>query len=280
MPRVIVLGSINTDQETLVPTFPKPGEKVVGTSLSRHAGGKGANQAVAARAQGAEVIMVGAVGDDPAGRSALNMLFAHGIKLQVERIAQVPTGQAIIWSDGQANAIVVVPGANAKVGPNPLRPIHGMGPEDLLLTQLETPVDVVAGAVRYARKYGARVMVNAAPYADLPADVIEAADPLVIPAADLPAFEASGVRPASLVVLHGKAGLDWDGERFAGPVVADDEVVDTVGATDALIGALAAAIAGGAERATAARTALGAAADNVRHAGSQPDPRLRPALSE
>lgn len=274
MGRVIVLGSINVDLETTVGAYPKPGEKVVGHSLSRYAGGKGANQAVAARRGGSEVVMVGAVGDDDAGRASLNRLFAQGIKLQVERIPLVPTGHAIILSDGHTNAIIVLPGANAKVGPNPLRPIRGLGEGDLLLTQLETPVDTVADAVRYARRYGARVMVNLAPWADLPADVIAAADPLVLPAADLPRLEASGVRPASLVVLRGKEGLEWDGQRFTGEVVPAGQVADTVGAADALIGTLASAIVQGADKASAARAALAAAADSVRHAGAQPDPRL------
>lgn len=274
MGRVIVLGSINVDLETRVSSYPGPGEKVVGESLSRFAGGKGANQAVAARARGVEVVMVGAVGDDDAGRASLNRLFARGVKLQVERIPQVPTGHAIIFADGRTNAIVVLPGANAKVGPNPLRPIRGLGADDLLLVQLETPPETVADAVRYASRYGARVMINLAPFAQLPADVIEVADPLVVPAVDLPALESLGCRPRSLVVLHGKAGLEWDGERIPGPVVPDDEVVDTVGASDALIGTLAAEIVRGSDRHAAAWTALSAAADNVRHAGAQPDPRL------
>ena len=252
MGRVIVLGSINVDLETTVDAFPQPGQKVVGHALSRYAGGKGANQAVAARQGGTEVVMVGAVGDDDAGRASLNRLFAQGIKLQVERVPQVPTGHAIILSDGQSNSIVVLPGANAKIPPNPLRPIRALGPDDLLLTQLETPADTVADAVRYARKYGARVVVNLAPWADLPADVIEAADPLLLPQADLARLEASGVRPASLVVLRGKEGLVWDGEAFEGIVVPEDEVVDTLGATDALIGTLASALVQGADKQTAA----------------------------
>ena len=92
MGRVIVLGSINVDLETKIDSYPNPGEKVVGESLQRYAGGKGANQAVAARARGVEVEMVGAVGDDDAGRASLNRLFAKGIKLRVERIPLVPTG--------------------------------------------------------------------------------------------------------------------------------------------------------------------------------------------
>lgn len=274
MGRVIVLGSINVDLETKIDSYPNPGEKVVGESLHRYAGGKGANQAVAARARGVEVEMVGAVGDDDAGRASLNRLFAKGIKLRVDRIPQVPTGHAIVFSDGRTNAIVVLPGANAKIGPSPLRPIHGLGPGDVLLTQMETPADTVTDAVRYAARYGARVILNLAPFAALPDDVIQVADPLVVPAADLAAFEGLGATPRSLVVLRGKDGLEWDGERLPGPVVPDHEVVDTVGATDALIGTLAAEIVKGADRHAAAWAALSAAADNVRHHGAQADPRL------
>lgn len=267
MGRVIVLGSINVDLETKLDSYPNPGEKVVGESLQRYAGGKGANQAVAARARGVDVEMVGAVGDDDAGRASLNRLFAKGIKLRVERIPRVPTGHALVFSDGRTNAIVVLPGANAKVETGALRPIRGFGEGDLLLTQLETPVEAVVDAVRYAQRYGARVVINLAPFAELPADVIKAADPLVIPAPDLAAFEALGVKPKSLVVLRGREGLDWDGEHIPGPVVPDHEVVDTVGATDALIGTLAAELVKGADRHAAAYAGLSAAASKCTPCG-------------
>lgn len=274
MGRVIVLGSINVDLETTIDAYPQPGEKVVGHSLNRYAGGKGANQAVAARSQGVEVLMVGAVGDDDAGRASLNRLHPMGIKLYVERIPQVPTGHAIIFSDGRTNAIAVLPGANAKLGPRPLDPIRGLGAGDILLAQLETPVERVAQAARHAHERGARVIINAAPYAELPDDVIAMSDPLIIRHDDEAAFAARGVEPVALVVLRGKDGLDWDGRRFSGEVVADDEVIDTVGASDALIGTLAACLAKGADRPTAARRALQVAADNVRHAGAQRSSRL------
>lgn len=275
MGRVIVLGSINVDLETTVDTYPEPGAKVIGHTLSRYAGGKGANQAVAARAQGADVTMVGAVGDDSAGQAMLGRLFEHGVKLQVERVTQTPTGHAIILSDGQTNSIVVLPGANAKVGPWPLRPIRGMNRDDILLMQMETPVETVAAAARHAHGYGVRIVINQAPFApDLPQDVVALADPLIIQAADVPALTASGTRPRTLVVLRGKEGLEWDGQLHTGTIVPDEEVVDTVGATDALIGTLVAALSQGKDRAAAARVALQAAADNIRHAGAQPNPRL------
>lgn len=274
MGRVIVLGSINVDLETRIDAYPQPGEKVVAHSLHRYAGGKGANQAVAARAQGVEVLMVGAVGDDDAGRASLNRLHPMGIKLHVERIPHVPTGHALIFSDGRTNAIAVLPGANAKIGPRPLDQVKGLGPGDVLLTQLETPAERVAQAARHAHERGARVIVNAAPYVELPDDVCAMADPLILRADDEDAFAARRVEPISLLVLRGAAGLDWDGRRFSGEVVPAEDVVDTVGASDALIGTLAAQLAKGADRPTAARLALQKAADNVRHAGAQRSPRL------
>lgn len=274
MGRVIVLGSINVDVEARIDTYPAPGEKVTARSLSRFTGGKGANQAAAARALGGEVVMVGAVGDDDAGRSSLNRLYALGIKLEVERIPKTPTGTAMILSDGVTNAIAVVPGANARVSSRPLSPLRGLGPDDILLTQLETPAETVAATARYAHERGMRVIINLAPATELPADVIGLADPLIVPAENLGVVEASGGTPKSLVVLHGKEGLDWDGQRFAGAILPDSEVADTVGATDALIGTLAAALGRGDGKADAARLALSAATENVRHPGAQRDARL------
>ncbi|MFV0451489.1 MAG: PfkB family carbohydrate kinase [Propioniciclava sp.] len=271
MGRVIVLGSINVDVESRIDSYPRPGEKVTASSLERFAGGKGANQAVAARALGGEVVMVGAVGDDDAGRESLNRLYRLGIKLEVERIPRTPTGTAVVLSDGMTNAIAVFPGANHQVSARPLAPLRGLGSADLLLTQLETPVETVAAAARYAAERGVRVVINLAPAVDLPADVFELADPLIVPEETLPLVTASGASPRSLIVLRGKDGLDWDGEHHAAAVLPDTEVADTVGATDALVGTLAAALVRGDSRAEAARLALNAATENVRHHGAHRD---------
>ncbi len=268
MGRVIVLGSVNVDLEVRVPHHPKPGEKVIGETLQRFAGGKGANQAVAARAAGAEVYMVGAVGDDDAGRAALNRLYDRGIRLMVDRVSNTPTGHALITTDGGSNAIVVVPGANAHLGARVLDPIKGLGSGDLLLTQLETPVEQVSQAVRQAAQNGVRIMINLAPYAELPDDVVRLADPLVVPQAHLSQFEARGVRPRSMVILLGKTGVAWDDEIVNGEIVPESQVVDTLGASDALVGTMAAAIVAGKSHTDAMRAGLAAAAENVRHFGA------------
>jgi ribokinase len=272
MGRVVVLGSLNIDLVTSVERHPQPGETVLAEGLHRYAGGKGGNQAVAAAAAGAAVAMVGAVGDDDGGQAYLRRLEARGIDVSgVRTLAGHASGQAwITVDDGGENAIVVIPGANAEVSAPDLA---GLGPGDVLLTQLEIPIVTVARAARAAHAAGARVVINAAPYAALPPDVAALAD-VVVNEHEALLLADSGVVPGSLLVTFGAAGCDWDGERFDGMPVREDEVADTTGAGDAFCGALAAALADGADRVEAVRRASVAGAAAVRHAGAQADPEL------
>ncbi|MDQ2757914.1 MAG: PfkB family carbohydrate kinase, partial [Actinomycetota bacterium] len=114
MGRVVVVGSLNVDLVIRVARMPSPGETVLGEDLRRLAGGKGANQAVAAAEAGAEVVMVACVGDDEAGKAYARRLEARGIRPVLTVVDGVPTGHAVVTVDGGGeNAIVVVPGANA-----------------------------------------------------------------------------------------------------------------------------------------------------------------------
>lgn len=277
MGRVVVLGSLNVDLVTDVERHPRPGETVLASgSLARYAGGKGANQALAAMAAGAEVSMVGCVGDDADGRRYRERLAGRGVDTSALRLVPgVPTGQAWITVDADSeNAIVVIPGANAHVTPDDLAPLDVLRQGDVLLAQLEVPVPVVAAAARRARARGARVVINAAPYAALPHDVAAVADPLVVNEHEALALADSGVVPGSVLVTFGGEGCAWDGERFDGVEVSLEEVVDTTGAGDAFCGALAAALARGADRAEAVEAASRAGADAVRRQGAQADPLL------
>lgn len=275
MGRVIVLGSLNVDLEVRVKEHPHPGDKVMGESLSRFAGGKGANQAVAARRSGAKVHMVGAVGSDEVGRLYLDRLSKMGIQLHVDRVAGENTGQALITTDESGtNEIVVIPGANLRIGHRPLDAVRRPEAEDVLLTQLEISPEVVSQAVRQAKGYGWRVVINLAPYMTLPADVIAAADPLIVREKDLPLLEADGLTCESMVITRGKRGASWGDVSVEGTVVPEDEVVDTLGAGDAFCGALAAALSQGASREQALHKALDMAAESVRYFGSQPNPAL------
>lgn len=276
MGRVIVLGSLNVDLEVHIPVMPASGEKVMGERLMRFAGGKGGNQAVAAKASGADVIMVGSVGDDDAGKQYLNRLAALDIGLEVTRQRGMPTGHALILTDAKGqNRIVVVQAANLHIEYRPLRPLGKLdSAADVLLTQTEIAPDTLTDAVRYAAERGVRAIVQVSPYTDLPTDVITAADPLVIHEADVSLLQATGVAPKSLLVTRGKAGITWDGVEYSGEIVPEAEVVDTIGAGDAFVGTLAGALAQGRDRKAAVTEALAAAAASVRRFGAQPNARL------
>ena len=117
-------------------------------------------------------------------------------------------------------------------------------------------------------------MVNLAPYAALPPDIVALADPLVVNEHEALMLADSEAVPASLIVTFGAAGAAWDGDQLIGPVVEDCEVLDTTGAGDAFCGALSAALVAGAGRREALRAGLNAGADTVRHVGAQADPWL------
>jgi ribokinase len=276
MGRVVVLGSLNVDLVARVPRHPTPGETVLAEGgLRRLAGGKGANQAVAAALAGADVAMVGAVGDDDAGHAYRARLQARGIDVTGLRVlAGQATGQAwITVDDSSENMIVVVPGANHAVTSVTDLDLH-LAAGDVLLMQLELPVAVVAEAARRAVSQGARAVLNAAPYAALPHDLATSADPVVVNEHEALLLADSDAVPTSVLVTFGAAGCSWDGERSEAVSVPADEVVDTTGAGDAFCGALAAALADGVSRAEAVRRASEAGAAAVRHEGAQADPEL------
>lgn len=279
MGRVIVLGSLNVDLVTSVEQHPAPGETVLGRGLDRYAGGKGANQAMAAARAGAEVVMAGRVGADEGGTLYRERLAAAGIDVtHLVTDIEASTGHALIVlaEDGE-NSIVVVPGANDRVGTGDaadLAVLDGCRPGDVLLMQLEIPLPVVARAAHRAHEQGARVVINTAPFADLPADVLAIADPLIANEHEAAALADTGGVPASLLVTFGAHGASWDGVEFAAHTVPTHRVRDTTGAGDAFCGALAAALAEGRDRAAAMEVALAAGAAAVQHHGAQPDPHL------
>lgn len=275
MGRVAVLGSLNVDIVTRVERHPQPGETLLGESGGRFAGGKGANQAAAARRAGAAVAMIGAVGADEPGAAYRRRLEALGVDTAAVAEADAPTGIALITVDEAGeNTIVVVPGANAAVGAQAVAAAAALAPGDVLLCSLEVPLDVVAQAARAADAAGARVVLNLAPYAALPHDVVALADPVVANESEMRLLADSDLIPSSLLVTFGAAGATWDGEEVGGIPLPSEKVVDTVGAGDAFCGSLAAALAAGLGRreALAAANAAGAAA--VQWAGAQPDAAL------
>lgn len=270
MPKVIVFGSLSIDLTVRVDRTPGPGETLIGSDARKGFGGKGANQAVASRAAGAKTVMVGGVGDDREGRGYRDRLTDLGIDVRgIATYRGVPTGYALITvaADGE-NSIVVAPGANSRVGALALDELAEIvEPGDVFLTQLELDLNVVARACRIAHEAGARVMVNLAPYAALPNDVLEMADPVIVNEVEAAELEKSGVTPASLLVTRGGEGAEWGSVRVSATPAS--VVRDTTGAGDVFCGTVAATIAMGLSKRDALRGAADAASECVEHEGAQ-----------
>ena len=214
-----MVGSINVDLVARLERLPRPGETVPATGFGRYAGGKGANQALAAARLGARVRMVGAVGDDELAETALEGLRAAGVALELERAGQ--TGVALIYVDREGETeIAVFPGANALLRPRPV--------EGAVLCQLEVGDEVVSAAAARASFFA----LNAAPARRLPVEP----DLLVVNRLE---YEAVG-GSALVAVTDGAAGavLYADGEEVASAVPPPVEVVDGTGAGDAFTACL------------------------------------------
>ncbi|HEU4674766.1 MAG TPA: PfkB family carbohydrate kinase [Motilibacteraceae bacterium] len=275
--RVLVVGSLNVDLVTRVARHPRPGETVLGDGLRRLPGGKGANQALAAARAGAEVSLVGCVGDDDVGQAYLDGLEERGVDTEgVVLLSEAPTGHAlIVVDDAGENTIVVVGGANALTRPTQVSSaITGTGtPPDVMLLQLELPLPLVLSAAASAREAGVRVVLNPSPWAEPPARLLACVDVLVVnehEAAELGGLEELG--GCELVVTRGAAGATWtwDGCSVSSVPPAVD-VVDTTGAGDVLAGALAAGLAAPSplDRQAVLDAAVAAAAASVQVHGAQ-----------
>jgi len=268
---VTVFGSANLDVVVRAERHPAPGETVLGRQLAEHPGGKGLNQAVAASRSGARVAFVGALGADPAGAGLAEVLAAEGIDHRHVATSDVPTGRAIIVVDDRGeNTIVVVPGANGTVEPPAALPAA-----KVLLAQLEVPLPAVAGALREARAAGALTVLNPAPAAALPDEILAWCD-IVVPneheVALLGGAEhllARGAR-AVIVTLGGRGAevVTPDGTTRIDPHPVTP--VDTTGAGDAFCGSLCARLAAGDELLAAARWAAVAGALATTAAGAVP----------
>ena len=258
MGRVIVVGSVNVDLVVTAPHLPRAGETVTGGAFSRHLGGKGANQAVAAARAGASVAMIGAVGADADGTESLAALVAEGIDVSAVRRVDAPTGVAIIAvaPDGE-NQIVVASGANALVSADDVSLADLPTGPGVLLTCFEVPISAVTAAVQAARRIGLQAIVNPAPAQPLPVGLLEAGVILTPNADELLAMTGAEDLDAGIstlisagadavVVTLGAAGalLAQGTRRRSIPAVAV-EAVDTTGAGDTFSGVLAAWLAGG-----------------------------------
>jgi len=242
MAEVCVVGSVNLDLSLSVETLPRPGETVLASSLTYAPGGKGGNQAVAAARAGARVQFVGAVGDDAAAGQLRAHLESNGVRLDGTIETAGPSGTAIVVVDGDAeNTIVVAPGANGRLTVTDSAVRTVIADCDVLLTQLEIPVQTAAAAAHQARSGGAVVVVNASPAGQDPNVLSELAAAADVVITNEEEADEWPWRPTHLVVTLGARGARYvgaDGEyTVPSPSVTP---VDTTGAGDVFAGVLAA----------------------------------------
>ncbi|MBV9208666.1 MAG: bifunctional hydroxymethylpyrimidine kinase/phosphomethylpyrimidine kinase [Actinobacteria bacterium] len=283
-PRVTVLGSLNMDISVTVPRLPEPGATVLGSAARFTPGGKGANQAVAAARLGADVRLAGCVGDDDFGRRLLAALRAEGVNAEAVRVAaQAPTGLAMISLDQAGeNLITVAPGANDEVGAKEVTAAAGHW-DGVLVVCAEIPV----AAIRLALTRGGPHILNLAPAPAEAAEIVAGGvDWLVVNESEAAAVLSANVRGlddatraarelAARGARHAVVTAGAHGAALAGPGTAQVieafgvDAVDTVGAGDAFVGALAVAVAAGVPAADAVRAAAAAGAAAATRHGAQ-----------
>ena len=288
-PKIVVVGSANTDMVVQVTHLPQAGETVLGCNFITAQGGKGANQAVAAARLGAEVTFVARLGQDSFGKESEAAYQAEGINTgYIVRDREAPSGAALIMvNPAGENIIAVASGANARLSPDDILAAEdAIAAAHYVLLQLEIPIPTVEAAIKLAKKHGVGVILNPAPAVQLSPDLLKYVDVLT-PNEHEAALLASGYSADSikdplsflasrsgiqaLVVTLGAHGaaIIQQGKRSdipAYPVKA----IDTTAAGDAFNGALAVALARGESLAAAVRFANGVGALSTTKMGAQP----------
>jgi len=290
MGRVIVAGSINMDVVATAERHPRVGETVAGRSVDFFPGGKGANQAVAAAKLGAATALVSRLGQDAFGRQLRTFLAAQGVDLSfVHDTAEAPTGTALITVANADNTIVVIPGANGMVSADDVQ-APAIAPGDIAVSQFEIPLPAVTAFFARARAAGARTILNPAPMQEFGQTLQALVDILVLNETELGTLAKTDLRetdePArfaeaarslktrgdqTICVTLGKRGalVLMEGEPLLVPGHAV-KAVDTTGAGDCFVGALAAQLEQGTSIAKAIGYANVAASICVQRMGAAP----------
>ena len=288
-PVVAVVGSANADLVVQVDRLPHRGETIQGSDLAMFPGGKGANQAAAAARSGGEVWFCGCLGADGSGELLQSSLVAAGVRIDGVQIVSRPTGTALILlsPDGE-NSIVVSPGANHAISVEVADEMSEfwLG-ADVVVLNLEIPFDTVRHVIRQASAAGVRVLLNAAPARPLPADLLRDCDPLVVNQHEarivlddptIPADATFEVLADALLTAGAKSAVITLGST--GSILADAagqliqpayrvDTVDTTGAGDAFVGAVAAELAAGRTLREAVGYATAMSAVSVQRMGAQ-----------
>ena len=287
--KVVVIGSYNTDMTIKTKKIPSPGETVIGGFFSTGGGGKGANQAIAAARVGADVSFVARVGDDLLGKEAIKRLNEERINTSyVIRDSEVPTGVAFIVVDENAeNSIVVASGANARLSTDDIETVNNeISSADIVLVQLESPIESVYAGIKKAHEMGATVILNPAPAQELAKHIFQYIDiitPNVVEAEMLTGIKVTDVKSLHMIVNRffdfgiknviitlGSKGY-FAGFQNIMEIIPAFKVtpIDTTGAGDVFSGSLAAFLAEGMTIESAARMANAAASISVTRMGAQ-----------
>lgn len=288
--KVVVVGSLNMDLVTRAQRLPHAGETLHGESFATVSGGKGANQAVASARLGAQVSMIGCVGDDAYGEQLRAALLAEQIDCQALTSVEGSSGVAlIVVDDNSQNAIVIVAGANGQLTPGMVAGFDTvLAAADVIICQLEVPMHTVGYVLKRGRELGKTVILNPAPATSpLPADWYSSVDYLIpneseasalsglpvdsLESAELAASRLIAAGAGKVIITLGPLGsLFANGqsvEHFPAPKV---KAVDTTAAGDTFVGGFAAALAAGKSEVEAIRFGQVAAALSVTRAGAQP----------
>ena len=283
-PEIVVVGSANADLVTRVQRLPAPGETVLATGYAEHPGGKGANQAIAAARLGRAVSFVGVVGDDGHGAWLTEALVAEGVDVaNLRRMPGVPTGRALVLVDDAAeNSIVVVSGANAELRADDVAAASAvLQGAAVAVAQLEIPLEAVRAVAGHA---AGRFVLNPAPARPLDADLLDRVDVLVVNEGefarvtgveigdDAEAFAdrvaQAGLRCAVVVTLGGRGAMVCEDGQVTVCPAPPVTVVDTTGAGDCFVGALADALARGRSLPEALHWAVAAASLSTQSLGA------------
>lgn len=284
-PRITVVGSLNMDFVVTTPRIPIPGETVLGSRFSTIPGGKGNNQAVACARLGADVTFIGCVGDDTFGKQLVNNLKKENILTQhIEFLPHVNTGIASITVGGGDNLIVVVPGANNSLTPNKVEEkADTIKNADIVLLQLEIPLDTVIRTVEIAEAHEVPIILNPAPSTELPESLFEKVSVFTPNEHELEEMFGNSCTsprnpeqlmkefPEKIVMTKGDKGAyfaDKDGQVVRVPSYNVD-VVDTTGAGDAFNAGLAFMLSKGESLLEATKFAVAVGALSVTRLGAQ-----------
>jgi ribokinase len=293
--RIVVVGSVNTDMVVSGPRIPSPGETVTGGTFLRTQGGKGANQAVAAARAGADVTFVARVGDDELGHDAIAGLREENIDVgHITRDPDHATGVALVTVDPSGeNAISVAPGANARLSVDDVEAARGaIQSADVLLTQLETPLDAVALASSIASAAGTMVILNPAPARHLDESLYALVDVLTpnegesafLTGEEEPPAAASRLRAFGVgtvvVTLGPKGAILFSAEGESAVPSLPVAAIDSTAAGDAFNGSLAVSLSEGLDLTTAVRRACVAGALATTVPGARPSLPFRDQVDE